>query len=117
MVTKDSSEHKRKYNMFRHHAWAGLGFLTVLLAIRLIVPDLSNILEPIIVILLVYVVVALIFTYKYYRAGSSATEEVVQIEPSVELEKEKLKTEVDKKRLKVEKKKAKTEAKARKKGR
>ena len=54
--------------------------------------------------------IALIFTYKY-RIGLSAEETVVQVEPSLELEKEKLKAEVEKERLKIEKKKAKSEAK------
>ena len=109
-MSEDLSEYKRKYQMFRHHAWAGLGFLSVLLAIRLIFPDQAGILTPVIFVLVVYVVVALLFTYRY-RAGLLAREEVVQVQPSVELEKEKIQAEVEKERLKVEKKKAKAELK------
>lgn len=110
MTPKDLSEYKKKYNSFRHHAWAGLGFLSVVLALRLIFFETADFLTPIVVILALYIVIALIFTYKY-RIGLSAEETVVQVEPSVELEKEKLKAEVEKERLKIEKKKAKSEAK------
>jgi len=108
MTKKDPLEYKRKYERFRHHAWAGLGFLSVLLAIRILFPQIlsDTIVLPLGTLLVIYVLVALVFTYKY-RAGLAAQEEVVHVEPSVELEKE---------RLKVEKKKAKAEAKAKKKG-
>ena len=108
MTKKDLSGYKRKYQAFRHHAWAGLGFLSILLAVRIVAPLSSGPLEPIIFVLIVYVVVALLFTYKY-RAGLSAKQEVVH--PSEELEKEKIRAEVEKERLKVEKKKAKAESK------
>ena len=108
MTKKDLSGYKRKYQAFRHHAWAGLGFLSVLLAIRLILPESPEILPPIIFVLVVYVVIALLFTYRY-RAGLSVKQEVVH--PSEELEKEKICAEVEKERLKVEKKKAKAESK------
>ena len=109
MREKDISEYKRRYHTFRHHAWAGLGFLAVLMAVRIIIPELE-ILTPIIVILLLYIVVALLFTYRY-SSGLKSEGKVVQVEPSAELEKEKLKSEVEKERLKVEKKEAKAEAK------
>ena len=111
MKRKDLSEYKKKYQTFKHHAWAGLGFLSVLLAIRLLTNDFE-ILTPIIGILLVYIVVALIFTYRY-SAGLSAEEAVTHVQPStdIELEKEKLKAKLEKKRLKIEKKKAKAEIK------
>lgn len=110
MNKKDLSEYKRKYQAFRHHAWAGLGFLSVMLAFRLIFFDQAQLLTPIIVILAIYIVIALIFTYRY-RAGLPAEEKVLQVQPSAELEKEKIRAKVEKERLKVEKKKAKTEAK------
>ncbi len=112
MNNKDLSTYKRKYQIFKHHAWAGLGFLAVLFAIRVIFPLSTQILSPLIFVLIVYIVVALIFTYKY-RAGLSAKEKVLS--PSEELGKEKIKADVEKSRLKVEKKKAKAEAKAKKK--
>ena len=112
MVKKNFAEYERKYQAFRHHAWAGLGFLSVILAINIIFRELSEILQPILLILIVYIVIALIFTYKY-RAGLSVGQEVVQ--PSEELEKEKIHTEVEKKRLKLEKKKTKAKVKVKKK--
>ena len=109
-MNKDLVEYKKKYHAFRHHAWAGLGFLSVALAIRLIFLEQTVILTPIIVILAIYIVIALLFTY-IYRSGLSAEDKIIQVEPSVELEKEKLQVEVEKERLKLEKKKTKIEAK------
>ena len=114
MIKKDLSTYKRKYQAFRHHAWAGLGFLSVLLAVRIIFPQPSKILTPVIFVLVIYVIVALLFTYKY-RAGISVVEEVVQVQPSSKVEKEIIRADVEKERLKLEKKKAKAEAKAKKK--
>ena len=109
---KDLTDYKRRYNLFRHHAWAGLGFISVLLAVRILFPELLELLQPILVVLIVYVVIALIFTYKY-RAGLSAKQETVR--HSKELEKEKIHADVEKKRLKLEKKKTKAKIKAEKK--
>ena len=110
MSQRDLSEFRKKYNAFRHHAWAGLGFLSVVLAIRLIFLEATEILTPVIIVLALYILVALIFTYRY-RAGLSVPQKEVIIEPSVEIEKERIKSEVEKERLKLEKKKAKAEAK------
>lgn len=114
MNGKDLSEYKRKYHTFRHHAWAGLGFLSVFLAIRLLFLEQTEILTPLVVILAIYIFVALLFTY-IYRAGLSAPDQVVKVEPIVEIEKERINAEVEKERLKVEKKKVKANAKANKK--
>lgn len=113
MLSKDISTYKKNYHIFRHHAWAGLGFLAVLFAIRVIFPASAGILSPIIFVLIIYIVIALIFTYRY-RSGLTNKEEIINSE--VELEKEKIKAKIEKNRLKVEKKKAKTELKAKKKG-
>ncbi len=109
---KDLTDYKRRYTLFRHHAWAGLGFLSVLLAVRILFPELLELLQPILVVLIVYVVIALLFTYKY-RAGLSAKQETVH--HSKELEKEKIHADVEKKCLKLEKKKTKAKIKAEKK--
>jgi hypothetical protein len=114
MNEKDLSEYKRKYHNFRHHAWAGLGFLSVVLAIRLLFLEQTEILTPIVVILAIYILVALLFTY-IYRSGLSAPDQVLKKEPSDEIEKERINAEVEKERLKLEKKKAKAESKAKKK--
>lgn len=104
------SDYKKRYHKYRHHAWAGLGFLSVILAIRLIFQESTQILTPVIVVLGLYIVIALIFTYKY-RAGLQAEDAVITQDASVELEKEKNRVDIEKARLKMEKKKAKTEAK------
>jgi uncharacterized membrane protein len=88
---KDLTKYKKRYNLFRHHAWAGLGFLSVLLAVRILFSELLELLQPILVVLIVYVVIALIFTYKY-RAGLSAKQETFH--HSKELEKEKIRADV-----------------------
>ena len=115
MVKKDLAEYKRKYAMFRHHAWAGAIILSIILAIRVVVESIENIVFlPILSVVILYIAVALIFTYKY-SAGLYAKEEVIQLQPSIELEKTKIDAEVEKEKLKIEKKKAKAEAKAQKK--
>jgi hypothetical protein len=113
MSKKDLAEYKERYQTFRHHAWAGLGFLSVTLAIRLIFLESTVLLTPVIVILAIYILIALIFTYRY-REGLTISDDVVK-DPSIELEKEKIKADVEKDRLKLEKKKAKSEMKKQKK--
>ena len=120
MTKRDLAEYKRKYQAYKHHAWAGLGFLSVFLAVRLILgvsaPDAPDILDPIIFLIILYIIIALLFTYRY-RSGLSAkeeavhTKEVANVQPSDEIEKEKIQAEVEKELLKLEKKKAKAEAK------
>ena len=111
MKDRNLTEYKRKYQVFRHHAWAGLGFLSVVLAFRLIFLKSAQILTPVIVILAIYIIIALIFTYRY-RIGLSAEEKIVKDESlSDEIEKERIKADVEKERLKIEKKKVKAEAK------
>jgi len=114
MNKKDLSEYKRKYNVFRHHAWAGLGFLSVVLAFRLIFLEQAQILTPVVVILAIYIIVALIFTY-IYREGISTEEKITRIKKfesySNDIKKEKVKAEVEKEKLKLEKKKTKADAK------
>ncbi len=114
MIKKDLVEYKRKYQMFRHHAWAGLGFLSVVLAVRIIFLDTVIFLSPVIVILLIYIIVALIFTYRY-RQGLNAEQEIIKIEPNDQIAKEKSQSNLEKKQLKIKKKKVKTELKKEKK--
>ena len=112
MEKKDLSEYKKRYHLIRHHAWAGLGFLSVILAIRILFPNLMHLLQPIIVILIIYVVIALLLTYKY-RLGLSLDQEISN--HSDEVKKEKINADIEKQRLKLEKKQAKAETKKQKK--
>ncbi len=112
MKDKELIEFKKKYHAFRHHAWAGLGFLSVVLAFRLIFFEEADLLTPVIIVLAIYIIVALIFTYRY-RAGLSYEEKIESSKNNIK--KEGIKADLEKKRLKIEKKKAKSEAKAKKK--
>jgi len=116
MNNDDLSSYKKKYGIYRHHAWAGGILLSVLFAIRYLISDIPDIiLLPLIFILVLYILIALFFTYKY-RAGLSAEEKVVTQVPSSEKVKiQRINAEVEKQRLKLEKKKAKAKAKAKKK--
>ena len=114
MKEKDLIEYKKRYHTFRHHAWAGLGFLSVVLAFRLIFYEDAQLLTPIIIVLAVYIIVALVFTYRY-RSGLTYEEKVVKVESSESkkdnIERERINAELEKKRLKLEKKKVKAELK------
>ncbi len=103
-MSKPSPEqHKRKYDLARHHAWGGLGFLSVALAIRYILPSVPDkIILPIVIILLLYILFWLFLTYRYLsdlKAGTTS--------PNFERENEK----AEKARLKIEKKRIKAEIK------
>jgi len=99
----------RKYDKYRHHAWAGLGFLSVFIAIRYFV-SLPDLLSFVVVMLLsIYIIYALVMTYLYSEEIGGREE----MNMDKELEKERLK--IEKKKLKLEKKRIKAELKAEKK--
>lgn len=113
MANRHLSEYRRKYDISRHHAWAGTALLSVLLAFRhLFLPFPNYVLIPLGSMLAVYILIALLFTYKY-RVGLTAGQVVDHA--SEELEEERIHAELEKGRLKLEKKKAKAETKAKKK--
>lgn len=107
MNKKNLNEYKQKYDFARHHAWAGSVLLAVLIAVRgfIELTDFSiddRIILVLGVILIIYILTAVFFTYKY-RTGLSAQQKTIEVtitSDNVELEK-----------LKLEKKKAKAEAK------
>ena len=105
MAQKNLNENKRKYDVYRHHAWAGAILLSVLLAIRILFDTDDRVVMLLGVILIAYILIALFFTYKY-RSGLSTQQKTVQ-----EVHIHTNEAEIEKERLKVEKKKAKTEAK------
>ena len=110
MNQKNLSEYKRKYDVARHHAWAGSVLLAVLVAIRGFL-ELSEIkiddriIIAIGMILVFYILIAVFLTYNY-RSGINAEQKTVQ---EVHIHSDE--TEIEKERLKVEKKKAKADAK------
>jgi len=100
------SNSRKKYEWYRHHAWAGLGLLSVFLAIRYFI-FISNLISlPILFALIFYILISLAYTYKYSTALSEETTE----------QSERMEAEIEKARLKLEKKRLKAEVKARKKG-
>jgi hypothetical protein len=103
-------EYKRKYEISRHHAWAGTVFLSLLLTLRYIFISIPNVIFiPLASLLSLYILAGLVFTYRY-RAGLSAGQG--SDHTSEEVEVEKIRAEVEKKRIKLDKKRAKAEAKA-----
>jgi len=71
---KKLREYKRKYEIYRHHAWAGTVLLSVLLAIRIFLEMAENRIIPEIIFIILgaliafYTLGALFFTYRYRRA-------------------------------------------------
>ena len=112
MTTQAQNNYRRKYDISRHHAWAGLGFLSVALALRYLFPSLPNrVSSAAILILIVYILFWLSLTYRY-RSG--LREESPSERMQAPLGKERV--ELDKIRLKLEKKRSKANYKLYKKG-
>ena len=105
MGQKSLNENKRKYDMARHHAWAGAILLSVVLAVRVLFEIDDIITMSLAVILIVYILIAIFLTYKY-RSGLSTQQKTIQ-----EVHIHSNEADIERERLKVEKKKAKTEAK------
>ena len=111
-MPEDLSDYKRKYDMSRHHAWAGSVLLAVLLAVRVFL-EISEIkindwiIITIGVILVIYTLTAVFLTYRYRSGLSVSQEQIIQ----VKVEPPKPDASLEKEHLKIEKKKAKDEAK------
>ena len=110
MNKKDLSEYKKKYDTARHHGWAGSVLLAVLVASRGFIQLTDYKIDDRIIlglgfILILYILIAVFFTYKY-RSGLSAEQKTIQ-EVHIKTDD----ADLEKERLKVEKKKAKTEVK------
>jgi len=120
MDTKRLLEYKKKYAISKHHAWAGSILLAILLAIRFFMETSEiNVDDRIILfagaILVGYMLVALIFTYRYHSGLSADVKSVTIHSYTDEVEHKKIESKLEKERLKIEKKKAKTELKKEKK--
>jgi MFS superfamily sulfate permease-like transporter len=102
-LSKDLSEYRIKYDLYRHHAWAGLGLLSIFIAIRYIIPSIPIwIFVPVLLALIVYILIALMLTYKY-RAGLRAKiESSTTSIPSEEAKLQKLKYKLEKKKQKAQ---------------
>ena len=112
MAKADLSEYKRKYEIYRHHAWAGTAFLSILLALRYFIASIPRyIFIPLGTLLIVYILIAVLYTYKY-RAGLLKTHDPDRAAGPSEMANAQT-PELES--LKIEKKRAKSEVKARKK--
>ena len=120
METKKLLEYKKRYAISKHHAWAGSILLAILLAIRIFLEASEIKVDDRIIlfvgaILVGYMLIALIFTYRY-RTGLSADIKSERIHlAKVEVEDKKIESKIEKNRIKIEKKKEKAELKKEKK--
>ena len=100
---------RRKYDLARHHAWGGLAFLSIVMVLRILFPDIpSAVVYPLIIILVGYVLVWLCFTYRYRTELKK--DAAAPMPPGGGVPR------VDKAGMKLEKKRIKADLKARKKG-
>lgn len=117
---KNLAEFKRKYDVARHHAWAGSVILAIILAIRIFLETSYIKINDWIIVtiggfIVVYTLVAVVLTYKY-RSGLTSEQKIIEVHTSSgDVEKEMIKTEVEKEHLKLEKKKSKVQLKSKKK--
>ena len=113
MPKKDFSSYRRKYDISRHHAWAGTALLSVLMALRYIFALIPNILIILLgSVIIIYILVALGFTFKYREALSA---EQRRNENGSEAVRERSRAAAEKELSKLEKKRTKAEVKAKKK--
>lgn len=116
MNQKNLREYKKKYDIARHHAWAGSVLLAVLIAIRgfLELTDIKlndTIVLIIGIILIIYILISVFYTYRY-RSGLSDEQKKIEVHiKSKDYKKQEIEAKVEKQRLKVEKKKEKNDAK------
>ena len=120
MEKKNLYEYKKKYAISKHHAWAGSLFLAILLAIRIFF-ETSNIKfdDKIILfigaIIVIYMMIALFFTFKY-RTGLSADDKHIEVDIYSNIrDKEQINNKLEKEKIKIEKKREKTKLKKQKK--
>ena len=120
MNKKNQADNKRKYDIYRHHAWAGSVLLAILLAVRIFFETSGIRIEDWIIliigtILVIYTLIAVLLTYKY-RSGLNSEQKIIQVQASNnQIKKEEINAKLEKERIKLEKKKAKAEAKKEKK--
>jgi len=115
------TNHKQRYALAKHHAWAGSLLLTILLTIRLFMEISQEIIDNTLFIVLgaiimMYILVSLVYTYRF-RTGlfePGSTHQIKQKEDAGHSPL--LNMKLEKQRLKLEKKKQKTQAKQIKKG-
>ena len=119
MNKKTKKDYKHRYAIAKHHAWAGSVLLAIIGAIRWFISDteypkhdLYFIIAGIIII--VYILIALFFTYRF-RSGLSQNEEIIQRQKTSYDEQQNTSDSsqlmIQKEQAKIQKKLAKTESK------
>ena len=110
MIKTNLIDDKKRYDLYRHHAWAGSVLLAVLLAVRIFIESLDQQFSDIIFIILGFIIVcyilaALLLTYRY-RSGLRQ-EDTVNLSQKTGQKNQVVSRSKD--QLKIEKKKAKNE--------
>lgn len=108
-MTQKKITKKQSYDLARHHAWAGGILLSILLALRLLIPQIPQTLITILALLLItYIAISVLLTYRYKNA-------LTQNEPTTANTTKDNDYELEKQRLKIQKKQAKNNYKLQKK--
>jgi len=108
-MTQKKLTKKQSYDLARHHAWAGGILLSILLALRLLLPQLPQTPITILALLLItYITISVLLSYRYKNA-------LTQSEPTPQKTTEDKEYELEKQRLKLKKKQEKNNYKIQKK--
>ncbi len=107
---ESTSPLKSRYNQFKHHAWAGLGALSLFFAATRFFSVPDTLAAVITTILTIYAGTALVLTYRYRKEFYLKEVDTLEGKEKEKLEKKKAKNEE-----KIQKKKLKAELKAQKK--
>lgn len=118
MNKSKKTDFKQKYDMARHHAWAGSVLLAILGAVRWFVTDTEYPQKDLLfiilgIILILYILIALVFTYRFRSGLAEAQNQVQQQIINTQSSSNNDSTTVltPKELAKIEKKKAKAESK------
>lgn len=94
-----------RYEWYRHHAWAGLGFLSILIALRYVFFLPNWFFVPVVLVLVAYVVVSLVGAYRYsgevLKQDKGREKGVMSANGKADFKAEKTRLKLEKKRLKA----------------
>lgn len=119
MNIKTKKDYKHRYAIAKHHAWAGSVLLAILGALRWFISDTEYPKQDIYfiiagIIIIIYILIALFFTYRF-RSGLSINEEIIQRQKTSNDEQQNTSDSsqlmIQKEQAKIQKKLAKTESK------
>ncbi|MHC1605690.1 MAG: hypothetical protein ACXQTP_06965 [Candidatus Methanofastidiosia archaeon] len=105
-----STDKKRQYSWYKHHAWAALALLSIFFALSRFVDNIPRFISlPAVAILSIYALVAIVFTYLHNRDNVIKESEMKMHKEIVE------KNQAIKENAKIEKKRLKAQIKVAKK--